>query len=257
MKIRVFFLLWIGTFFFSCSEKNITPSKEYELIAHAGGAIDGYIYTNSKEAMETAVANGYRYIEFDFLMTSDSVLVAAHSWRDFNEMSGYPHFGDSVPALKDFLDRRIYGRYTPLTAQDINVFFEENEHLFLVTDKISDAALLDSCFPTLKNRMVVEAFNYDDYNILHEKGYYRVMYSCMASDLETSIVKHLLLYPFFSGRRIEWITLHTSAFDNDFFKLADALCDYKSAVFTVNDTAAIPFAYRDKTDMIYTDSIMP
>lgn len=257
MRIKPFFLLWTIFIFFSCSDENNNCSTEYELIAHAGGAVGGFVYTNSKEAMEMAAAAGYRYIEFDFLMTSDSVMVAAHSWRDFNDMSGFAHLGDSAPMLTDFLSRRICGKYTPLTARDINVFFEENEHLFLVTDKISDAELLMSYFPMLKERMVVEAFNYNDYKTLHDKGFYRVMYSCMATDLEESVIKHMLLYPFFSGRRIEWITLHTSVFDNDLFKFVDALCDYKVALFTVNDTTTIPSAYRTKIDMLYTDSIKP
>ena len=57
--------------------------QRVELIAHAGGEIDGYVYTNSLEALQQAASRGYKFIELDLLLTSDSVLVAAHSWEDF------------------------------------------------------------------------------------------------------------------------------------------------------------------------------
>ena len=116
--------LLLLTLLFSCStaEKNEEYHPEY--IAHAGGAVDSCIYTNSREAMEQALEEGYRFVEFDLLFTSDSVLVAAHSWSDFNNMTGFAHWGDSVPSFSDFSARKIYGLYTPLSADEINTFFE-------------------------------------------------------------------------------------------------------------------------------------
>lgn len=247
-------LLLLAFLFVSCSGTHDLPN-EHEYIAHAGGAIDGYIYTNSKEALERAVADGYRFVEFDLLMTADSVLVAAHTWKEFNEITGYSTWGDSVPTVNEFRTRRIYGKYTPLTANDIYAFFVENKNIFLVTDKMSDADILEAYFPNMKDRMVVEAFSYNDFKELCQRGFYRVMYSCMAVDMNETIVKHLLLHRLFDGEKIEWITLHTSAFNNVLFKIIDFLCDYKAALFTVNDTAIIPEAFRKNIYMIYSDSI--
>lgn len=240
----------------SCADAD-TRHRNYEYIAHAGGAIDGYAYTNSKEALEQSVANGYKYVEFDLLMTADSVLVAAHTWSEFNAMTGYACKKDTAPTLSEFLSRRIYGKYSPLTACDINDFFAANKNLYLVTDKISDADVLEQYFGDIKNRMVVEAFSYPHYEELLEQGYHRVLYSCMAHDMNEAVVKHLLLHTFHKGRRIEWITLHTSAFDNFLFKTIDFFGSYKAALFTVNDTADIPERYRKKVYMIYTDSLLP
>lgn len=238
----------------SCSHAD-TLLPELEYIAHAGGAVDGHVYTNSKEAMEQAATSGYKYVEFDFLMTADSVLVAAHTWEDFNAMTGHSHKKDTVPTLQEFLTRRIYGKYTPLTAKDINNFFVTNQNLYLVTDKISDADILEHYFPDIKNRMVVEAFSYSHYDDLLSRGYHRVLYSCMAQDLADALVKHLFLHFLYKGERIEWITLHTSAFDNALFKIVDFFGGYKAALFTVNDTADIPKRYRENIYMIYTDTL--
>ncbi len=237
---------------FSCSSKS--AECNYELIAHAGGAIDGYTYTNSREAVEHSVANGYRYIELDLALTADSVLVAAHSWRLFNEISGHAHKGDMAPTLQEFVTRKIHGRYTPLTAKEINNYFLSNEQIILVTDKISDAEILEKNFPTLKKRMMVEAFTHDDYVQLKKQEYYKVLYSCLADDIDEAIVKHLLLHIIF-GDKIEWMALHTSSVEYPIFKVVDALCDYRAAIYTINDTADIPQELVKKTDYIYTDSL--
>lgn len=249
VKIFLFLLLPLLA---SCD--NGIGSGRYELIAHAGGAIDGFTYTNSREAMERAAAVGYRFIELDFAITADSVLVAAYDWEKFNAISGYAGKKDTVPTLQEFLSRRIYGRYTPMSADDVCRYFLENSHLTLVTDKISDADILERYFAPIKSCMMVEAFNYDDYVNLKGRGFGKVLYSCLATDIDEVLVKHLLLHRLF-GNKIEILALHTSAVDYPAFGLIDALCDYRVALFTINDTADIPELLKKRTDYIYTDSL--
>ena len=227
------------------------------LIAHAGGAIDSCVYTNSREALELAVKNGYRFIEFDFQFTSDSVMVAAHSWSDFNRMSDSVHLGDTAPCYDDFQSRRIFGRYTPLSAIEINDFFELNDSIFLVTDKVSNPELLHRYFPNLKERMVVEAFSYEDYIQLKAEGYYRVLYSCMASDVYATLLKNLLFNRLLPGGRIEWMAVHTSAFNVPFFKFINKVRRFNIALFTVDALDSIPGKYSQRSKMIYTNYMLP
>lgn len=253
--MRVYVAIILSLFLVSCNK--VSECTSPELIAHAGGGIEGFVYTNSREALEKSIADGYRYIEFDLVLTADSVLVAAHDWEEFNSITGLEHNGDTAPAFSDFLQRRIYNRYTPLSAQDINAVFESDTTLILVTDKISSPYLLARNFPNLKRRMVVEAFSYDDYNLLRSQGYMNVLYSCMAHDIESAIVKHLFLHPFFEGYKIEWIAMSIKYLDNLLFRLIDALFSLNFAMFTVNDYEDIPPRYRNATKMIYTDYIKP
>lgn len=253
--IRNIVLLLLTSLLFSCMTQG--KVEHAQLIAHAGGSIDGNIYTNSMEAMHKAARDGYEFIEFDLMFTSDSVLVAAHSWSEFNTMTGYGHKGDSAPDLKDFISRRIYNRYTPLSAADINEFFSERPDLYLVTDKVSDSEILSSYFPELKERMVVEAFSYKDYCRLVEDGYFRVMYSCMASDLDDTLMKNLLFDKLFPGKRVEWITLHTSGFESRMFIFLNTVRKFNIALFTVDDYKEIPEKYKNRASMIYTNGIMP
>ncbi len=242
--------LWVISLLFSCCKQEESKDFSPLLIAHAGGAIDSCVYTNSREAMELAFEKGFRFIEFDLLFTSDSVLVAAHSWERFNSMTGYEDWGDSVPAYSDFLSRKICGRYTPLSAREINSFFEQNDSLYLVTDKVSDPEVLQEHFPSLKHRMVVEAFSFQHYCRLKSQGYFRVLYSCMAHDLNATLFSSSL-------GEIEWFALHTSAFDNMVFKFINELCDFNIALFTVDDIDSVPEEHRADVKMIYTDFLEP
>ena len=247
---RLLQLLMISLLF-SCARpqeegKDFSP----QLIAHAGGAVDSCIYTNSREAMEHSMQKGYRLIEFDLLFTSDSVLVAAHSWERFNSMTGYEDWGDSVPAYSDFVLRKICGRYTPLSAREINSFFEQNDSLYLVTDKVSDPEVLQEHFPSLKHRMVVEAFSFQHYCRLKSQGYFRVLYSCMARDLNATVFSS-------SIREVDWFALHTSGFDSHLFKFVNELCDFDIALFTVDDIDVVPKEYHESVKMVYTNFIEP
>ena len=241
---------------FAACEKN-ENGYDVILIAHAGGTVDGATMTNSREALFAARDKGYKYIEFDLLYTADSVLVAAHSWAEYNAMLGLHERGEGAPTLAEFLSRQLPGGFTPLTANDINEFFLAHDSLFFVTDKVSDAGVLGEYFPKLKGRMVVEAFSYDDYQELLKEGYSCVTYSCLAEDVDVAPIKHLLFHWLFPGKKIECVALHTSAFEYDYLKILRALADFKIALFTVNNFSEIPEGVADEIIYIYTDSILP
>lgn len=165
--ISVFLFIVIAA---GCSTNAIV--QEHNYIAHAGGAIDGYNYTNSKEAVEHAVECGIRYIELDLGLTSDSSLVAVHDWAEFRRMTKYPPPYNSEPLDKQgFIHSKIYDKYTPLTAEDIIDLLNTYPDIILVTDKISDPQILHPIFGNISHRIVVECFSDSDYYTLEELGY--------------------------------------------------------------------------------------
>lgn len=97
------------------------------MIYHAGGEIHGSVYTNSREAVEETLAEGNFFIEIDLNYTSDGCLVCAHTWLDV-----YPT--DTQPTLEEFLNSKIQGRFTPMTAADLIQIMRENPRMYLVTD---------------------------------------------------------------------------------------------------------------------------
>jgi|GEM_PF-544385 len=254
-KTKIIFLIIFMLTLVACTKSNECGS--INIIAHAGGAIDGVSMTNSREALFAARDKGYKFIEFDLLFTADSMLVACHSWEEYNAATGASEKGNVAPTLEEFLARPLPGGFTPLTATEINDFFLSHDSLYLVTDKVSDAKVLNKFFPLLKKRMMVEAFNYKDYTELLQQGYAHVAYSCMATDIDSAPIKHLVFHWLFPGEKIKCVALHTSAFDYTYLKILRAVADFKIALFTVNKLDEIPEEYIKDISFLYTDSLPP
>lgn len=122
-------------------------------IAHGGG-VGRYVYNNSLEAAQDSIAQGFRFIEFDLLATSDGHLVAGHSWEDFRKMAHLP--GKAEPlSLAEVQESSRPGEFSPLVAKDICRLLEENPGLTVVTDKIADYELLLREIPH-PDRLIVE-----------------------------------------------------------------------------------------------------
>jgi glycerophosphoryl diester phosphodiesterase len=63
--------------------------KKRFIIAHAGGKIDGFIYTNSLEALNSSYKKGCLLFELDIQETSDGKLIAVHDWEEFKKITNY------------------------------------------------------------------------------------------------------------------------------------------------------------------------
>ena len=127
-------------------------------IAHAGGAIDGNIYTNSLEALNYSYEKGLRLFELDLQLSSDNKIVAVHSWKEWVKDTGYS--GKIPPTEKDFLNYKIKGYLTPLNINLINKWFGEKKEAILITDKINDPKLIFQEF-NFSNRLRMELFSKD------------------------------------------------------------------------------------------------
>jgi len=150
----------------SLSAFECTPEKAgydfwnpQRFIAHAGGVIEGHIYTNSKEALERAYDNGFRLIELDLSKTSDGKLVAVHDWGHWKSVTGAT--SSPPPTAQQFLNAPIYSRFTPLTYADVVSFFRKKRDAVLVTDKTNEFSMLARTFPD-PDRLLVEIFSWDD-----------------------------------------------------------------------------------------------
>ena len=147
------------------TQKYIEPkvSQHYEeykkdtlrYIAHAGGIIDGYTYTNSLEALEMSYSKGFRLFELDIRKTKDEKYVAVHDWEDWKNMTGY--VGNTPVTHKEFIDYKIYKKFTPLGMEEINFWFKTHPDAILITDKINEPELFSKAFYYPK-RLMMELF---------------------------------------------------------------------------------------------------
>ena len=125
-------------------------------IAHAGGAIDGHAYTNTKNALDANYEKGFRLFELDIIYTSDNKPVAAHDWNMWSRFTDYK--GDLPPSLETFKKHNIYGDYITLDMEGINEWFAAHTDAILVTDKVNDPIGFANAFVD-KQRLIMELFS--------------------------------------------------------------------------------------------------
>lgn len=147
----------------SCTLCDRLPeASAVDLIAHAGGEIDGFTYTNSREALAASLAGGFRFIELDLRRTLDNRYFAAHRVKEFNAMTGHPEQFEIPPTASDVRERTIDGKYTPILLEDLVPVFENHPERVLVTDKANRYRKLLDEFP-LPDQLLVEVRNVDQY----------------------------------------------------------------------------------------------
>ena len=139
--------------------KNILSNKNNinKFIAHAGGQIDKYIYTNTLEALETNYKKGFRLFELDIIKTKDNYFVASHDWESWKKQTNYKK--SIPPTLKEFKKFKIYNKYTPMDMKDINQWFSKYNDAILVTDKINSPLKFSKKFID-KKRLIMELFDW-------------------------------------------------------------------------------------------------
>ena len=115
-------------------------------IAHAGGAIDGILYTNCREALDLSYGKGCRLFELDLVLTTDGKIVAQHDPPGMTEA--------------EFMSQLIEGKYTPMNMDAINLWFKNHPDAILVTDKINDPKKIYDEFQFC-DRVIMELFSWE------------------------------------------------------------------------------------------------
>lgn len=140
-----------------------------EFIAHAGGKIDGAIYTNSREAIEQALRLGHKFIEIDMKATIGGELYGCHSKREFNARTGRKWLGHIPMTVGMVKDVKIDGKFTPIFLREIYEILKKHPDVYLVTDKVTDYDAIIEQFP-LPDQLIVETFEPNQYYEALAKG---------------------------------------------------------------------------------------
>lgn len=193
----------------SCTKKDknvhFIDISKYRYIAHAGGSIDSLAYSNSLEAMDSNYEKGARIFELDIIETSDGKLVAAHDWQKFKEITNYTGSQKGKEALTEaeFLNSKIYGKYTPLNMERINEWFSNHPDTYLISDKINDPAkLIDKKEGfKFKNRLLMELFSWQAIDTANKLGI-------------TSIASEILIFNFQKKNKIFQIIKRSQTINN-------------------------------------------
>ena len=222
VMVLVVVVLWLARPLSSSSIPRNALSARY-LIAHAGGCINGKVYTNSKEAVINAIDNRFRYIEMDLYMPPEGDVVCSH---------------DSLTC-----------QLAPVMSLREAVNIWNDKPFEFVVDKISDPQILNQYFKTNRAHVYVETFNTDEYWQLKRDGYVPM--------LSVGGMRGLLKYVATSIRngKVDRIVTHYQT--PDYMLRIYKRLGAKIAVYTVNDIAYLKEHIGKDVDMVYTDYIIP
>ena len=165
-----------------------------EPIAHAAGVVEGHVYTNSREALERALRDGYRFVELDLRKTIGGDYFAAHRYREFYEMTGGATFTFLPPTRKRVEESLLHGSLHPLFLEDACRILREKD-AWLVTDKARDfGALLKAC--PMPERMIVEVSSLNQYFAALDAGIrYPALNTHRIAEAQKEGVKILVVTP--------------------------------------------------------------
>lgn len=182
-----------------------SPAQEpaYEkVIAHGGGSFRGYETTNSVEAVNNAIANGFKIIELDMDLSADNKIIMLHDW----DRTARNYFGDTFPkklTQSQFSRLTVYGRFEVLTFEKLAGILEKHKDIRIVTDTKGDniqlLTAISEQYPKLEDRFIPQIYDYDQWSKVKDLGYTDViftMYAMADPDLKklASFVKEHNIY---------------------------------------------------------------
>jgi glycerophosphoryl diester phosphodiesterase len=156
-----------------------------QLVAHAGGAVYGYRYTNSLEALNAAYAVGFRYVELDFELTSDGEIVLIHDW----EAMSLRLLGKTGPlSLREFRGRKALAGLTLLDLKGLLDWLEAHPDCAVITDVKSEEnpavlASIREAAGDLAGRFIPQAYAPAEAAALLDDGWERVILTLYRTEL--------------------------------------------------------------------------
>lgn len=161
-------------------------SVSLEYIIHGAGRIDSFVATNSREALRKAYADGNRAVEIDFSLTCDGACVCIHDW---NENILPDTASKSVPTLEEFLKNKIYGKFSPMTLDDVARFMKLHQDLYVITDikdnNIAFCHILQRDYPELADRFIIQIYSESQYDLVKNMGFDNIIFTLYKLDWKT------------------------------------------------------------------------
>lgn len=235
------------------------------MVIHAMGEIDGFSYSNSREAFELHYSNGQRMFETDFCLTADDIMVARHDWgAGWQEGIDEEH----IPTESVFLSKPVFGKYTPLTLKDIILLMQQYPDIYIITDtkdEQSDLARkeIGMIVQTAKemqaedvlDRFVIQIYSPEMYeaikDIYHFPNYIFTLYMIWTKDVD----EFISYCRFCNANSIKTITMWDHRLkDNPHLGEIARQYGVKIYVHTVNDQATAEEVEKIGASGIYTDN---
>jgi len=266
----IVFLMIIGVIYFSqyINVKEPVPWIEHKLIAHALGDIDNFTYTNSYEALEESIKEGYKLIEADIILTSDNQLVLRHDWGvgsylHLNQNYSENGSGFYIPTLEEFKNSPIHNQYTPMTFVDLLNYMKTHKDFYVVTDTkyltpeeyLPEFELIvkeiNKVDPRLLERFIIQFYNQEMYyNLSQNFPFKEYLFNIYAVDITNEEIIR-----FMTNNQLKYLTLYEGRITQQFI---DELTNQGifTLTCTINDLIKVSDYLYIGLNGIYTDTVL-
>lgn len=151
-------------------------------ISHAGGEIDGMTYTNSKDAFNASIDKGLKYIEVDFLRTSDGHFVLLHEWKSVVNLFGVV---EKIYSLEEFKSLKMFNNLESMTLDDLVKWLRQHKDVYIITDTKDDNLLLlttiQKNYPDVIRQIIPQIYTFNEYEPVKKLGYDHIIYTLYKS----------------------------------------------------------------------------
>lgn len=266
----IVFLMIIGVIYFAqyINVKEPIPWIEHRLIAHALGDIDNISYTNSFEALDESIKEGYKLVEADILLTRDNQLVLRHDWG----VGSFQHLNQSfidngsgfyIPSLDEFINMPILNQYTPMTFTDLLNYMKTHKDFYVVTDTkyltpeeyLPEFDLIlneiNKVDPRLLDRFIIQFYNQEMYyNLSQNYPFKEYLFTIYAVDITNEEIIRFL-----NENQLKYLTMYEGRITQEFIK---ELTNHGifTLTHTINDLTKVSEYLYIGLDGIYTDTIL-
>tara|TARA_A100001015_G_scaffold179241_1_gene199251 strand:- start:217 stop:996 length:780 start_codon:yes stop_codon:yes gene_type:complete len=235
-------------------------SNDVSYIAHAGGEIDGFTYTNSLKSVKQSIKIGYNFIEIDLNLSSDGYFYGFHDFKslilkdqkDFETIDNFKKkFFSKTVKKKDLTSLNKKLKYPIILENEIINIFKSNTNLILVTDKTQDFRQLKDKFNFMNDRLYIE--------IGTKKNYLKSLFYSFDNKIFLTSNFDLMDRLFIRLFRIKNVVFQKNLLKMNVHK--NKLEEYKNLfnikffIYTVNYNDDFSF-YPKLVDFIYTDNIL-
>lgn len=225
------------------------------IVAHSGGSAKGLDYTNSREGLDAAYANGIRWFELDMATTTDDRVVLVNNWGDGFEKL-FPGNTRGRRTHADFLALKMADGLTQMDLDRLVEWLAAHPDAMVVTDVKDDNLVvlkhLAEKHKPMVERFVPQMYHFDEYDPIKPVGFPKLilsLYAMEASDEE--------VLAFVKSHPVHAVTMPTErAKASD---LAKKLGEAGIPVYahTVNEKAELDELILAGVDGVYTDKLIP
>lgn len=232
--------------------ETVTITEIPKDIIHAGGSVDGVVGSNSLEALNDSYAKGHRFLELDFVISSDGIPVCLHDWSPLYSKS----LGAFPISAEEFSSVKIYDYLTSLTIDSLYTWMTEHPDAYIITDVKDDnvGALrtISKRYPNIVSRLIPQIYNYSEYAPVRALGYSNIILTLYCLPTYEQKINSSYNSSFAEKHRLFGITADVTLIDESFIKPYERK-KVPLFVHTVNDEEKKQELYSLGVDCIYTD----